>query len=325
MLSGYPAGGPQATQLGRDAGPPCPYSTPMQGWTDIASTGWAARLPPKVRPYVVLARFDRLIGAWLLFLPGLWAILLARPGVGPAVRLILLFAIGSVVMRGAGCVVNDMWDRDMDRRVTRTAARPLASGALRMRQALLFLAALSAIGLLILLQLTPLAQALGVFSLILVALYPLAKRVTWWPQAMLGITFGWGAPMGWAAATGRLDAPGLVLYVAAFAWILGYDTIYAHQDREDDALIGVRSTARLFATSTRPFLAVCYTATILLIALAGALAYLGPLFYAALLAPAALLAWQTITLDVDDPAGCLRRFKLNREAGLLVAAAILLG
>ncbi len=297
----------------------------MHGWTDIRTTGWVARLPGRARPYALLARLDRPIGAWLLFLPGLWSILLAWPGPAEAARLIVLFGAGSVVMRGAGCVVNDMWDRDMDRKVTRTAGRPLASGALQMRDAAVFLAVLLAVGLGILLQLGAAARALGVLSLVPVVLYPLAKRVTWWPQAVLGITFGFGAPMGWAAAAGRLDAPGLVLYAAAFAWILGYDTIYAHQDREDDALIGVRSTARLFATRTRPFLAACYTATILLLGIAGALAGLGPVFDAALLAPAVLLFWQAWTLDVDDPAGCLRRFHLNRETGLLVAAAILAG
>jgi 4-hydroxybenzoate polyprenyltransferase len=297
----------------------------MAGWTDIAWDGWVARLPSEWRAYAVLARLDRPIGAWLLFLPGLWSILLADPPNAQAAWLILLFAAGSVVMRGAGCVVNDMWDRDMDRRVTRTAGRPLASGALRMRQAAGFLLVLLGVGLLILLQLNSLARALGIGSLVLVALYPGAKRVTWWPQAMLGITFSWGAPMGYAAASGRLDGAALALYATAFMWILGYDTIYAHQDREDDALIGVRSTARLFAGRTRPFLAACYAATVGLLAVAGWLAGLGAGFFLALALPAALLAWQVKTLDIDDPAGCSRRFHLNREAGLLVAAAILVG
>ena len=297
----------------------------MTSWTDIPASGWVARLPPKARAYAVLARFDRPIGAWLLFLPGLWSILLARQPGRPTLWLLFLFAVGALVMRGAGCVVNDMWDRDMDRRVTRTASRPLASGALRMREATVFLAVLLAIGLAILLQLDRLAQWLGVASLLLVVLYPLAKRVTWWPQAVLGMTFSWAAPMGYAAATGRLDAAAGCLYAGAFCWILGYDTVYAHQDREDDALIGVRSTARLFATSTKPLLAACYTATIVLIALAGALAGLGLPFYIALLLPAALLAWQADTLDVNDPAGCLARFKLNREAGLLIGLAIYIG
>ena len=297
----------------------------MAGWTDIAWDGWVARLPSGWRAYAVLARLDRPIGAWLLFLPGLWSILLAGPPDARAAWLILLFGVGSVAMRGAGCVVNDMWDRDMDRRVTRTAGRPLASGALRARQAAGFLLALLGAALLILLQLNGLARALGVASLVLVALYPGAKRVTWWPQAMLGITFSWGAPMGYAAAAGRLDPAALALYAAAFMWILGYDTIYAHQDREDDALVGVRSTARLFAAQTRPFLSACYVATVALLALSGRLAGLGTPFFAALLLPAALLAWQVAMLDIDDPAGCSRRFHLNRETGLLVAAAILMG
>ena len=295
------------------------------GWTDIATGGWVQLLPRAWRPYAVLARLDRPIGSWLLFLPGLWSILLARPAPAQALRLILLFGVGAVVMRGAGCVVNDMWDRDMDRLVTRTAGRPLASGALRMRQAAVFLAALLAIGLAVLLQLNGLAQALGVLSLVLVALYPLAKRVTWWPQAVLGVTYGWGAPMGFAAASGRLDPAALALWAAAFAWILGYDTIYAHQDREDDALVGVRSTARLFAASTRPFLAACYTAALALLAVAGWLAGLSGWFLVGLAVPAALLAHQVRAIDISNPAACLRLFRLNREAGLAVAAAILLG
>lgn len=297
----------------------------MVDWTDIAWDGWVARLPSAWRPYAMLARLDRPIGAWLLFLPGLWGILLTRPMNTRAAWLIILFGAGSVVMRGAGCVVNDMWDRDLDRLVTRTAGRPLASGALRMRQAVQFLAALLCLGLLILLQLNGLAQALGVGSLALVALYPLAKRLTWWPQAVLGLTFGWGAPMGYAAATGYIDISAVLLYAAAFMWILGYDTVYAHQDREDDALIGVRSTARLFAGQTRPFLAMCYAATVGLLASAGWLAGLSAWFFAALALPAALLAWQVATIDINDPRGCLQRFKLNREAGLLVAAAIVAG
>jgi 4-hydroxybenzoate polyprenyltransferase len=297
----------------------------MSGYTDIAADGWIARLPPGWRGYALLARLDRPIGAWLLFLPGLWSILLARPPDRRSAVLVALFLAGSFVMRGAGCVVNDMWDRDLDRRVTRTAGRPLASGALRMRHAAAFLAALLAIGLAILLCLDRTAQMLGVASLALVALYPLAKRITWWPQLMLGVTFGWGAPMGYAAAGGRLDGAALALYGAAIVWILGYDTIYAHMDRADDALVGIRSTARLFAERSRPFLAACYAATLLLLALAGRLAGLSGWFDAVLLLPAALLAWQVRALAIDDPAGCLRLFRLNREVGLAVGAAILAG
>lgn len=296
----------------------------MTAHTDIAAEGWVARLPAGWRPYLLLARLDRPIGAWLLFLPGLWGILLAGPRPDTA-WLILLFALGSIVMRSAGCVVNDLWDRDIDRQVSRTAGRPLASGALRARHALAFLAVLLAIGLLILLQLNRLAEALGAGSLILVALYPLAKRVTWWPQLMMGVTFGFGAPLGYAAAAGRLDWAWAVLYGAAILWDLGFDTIYAHQDREDDALVGVKSTARLFGERTRPFLAACYAGTLLLLALAGWLSGLSGWFYPALLLPAALLLWQVVALDINDPALCLRLFKFNRETGLAVALAILVG
>ncbi|MGA9866015.1 MAG: 4-hydroxybenzoate octaprenyltransferase [Acetobacteraceae bacterium] len=297
----------------------------MLAHTDIEAEGWVARLPAPWRPYVLLARMDRPIGAWLLFLPGLWGILLARPAPLAALRLIVLFALGSVVMRSAGCVVNDLWDRDIDRLVARTAARPLASGALRPRHALAFLAALLAIGLIVLLQLNPLARALGAASLILVALYPLAKRVTWWPQLMMGLTFGFGAPLGYAAAAGRIDPAWAALYAAAILWDLGFDTIYAHQDREDDALAGVKSTARLFGERTRPFLAACYAGALVALAIAGWLAGLGVWFWPALVLPAVLLSYQVVTLDIHDPAGCLRLFRLNRETGIAVAAAILVG
>jgi 4-hydroxybenzoate polyprenyltransferase len=293
--------------------------------TDIVTTGWVRRLPSAWVPYVLLARLDRPIGGWLLFLPGLWSILLAGQPAAPTARLLALFLAGAFLMRGAGCVVNDLWDRDMDRRVTRTAGRPLAAGTIRPLQALVFLAVLLAAALAILLQLSPEAERLGVRSLILVTLYPLAKRVTWWPQLMLGITFGWGAPMGYAAAAGRLDLTAGALYAAAIVWTLGYDTIYAHQDREDDALIGVRSTARLFGRHSRAFVAVCYVATVALLALSGFLAGLSVWFGVALLLPGALLANQVLRLDIDDPRLCLRLFHSNREVGFAVGLALLLG
>jgi len=293
--------------------------------TDIVATGWVARLPRSWLPYLLLARVDRPIGAWLLFLPGLWGILLAGPAPAETIRLILLFAIGSMVMRSAGCVVNDLWDRDLDCQVARTAGRPLASGMLRPRHALVFLVILLLAGLLILLQLNRLAQILGVASLLLVALYPLAKRVTWWPQLMMGFTFGFGAPLGYAAGAGHLGAAWATLYGAAILWDLGFDTIYAHQDREDDALVGIGSTARLFGEHTAPFLAACYAGTIILLGIAGWLTGLGPWFYPALLLPAALLARQVMQLDINDPALCLRLFRANREAGLAAGLAILIG
>jgi 4-hydroxybenzoate polyprenyltransferase len=297
----------------------------MTPHTDIAASGWVSRLPSAWLPWLLLARVDRPIGIWLLFLPGLWGILLARAAWPDTLRLTLLFAIGAVAMRAAGCVVNDLWDRDIDRRVARTAGRPLASGAIRPLQALVFLAALLACGLLILLGLNRPAQLLGVASLVLVGVYPLAKRVTWWPQLVMGFTFGFGAPMGYAAAAGRIDLSWVLLYGAAICWDLGFDTIYAHQDREDDALVGVRSTARLFGERTRPFLALCYAAAVSLFALAGWSAGLGLWFYAALLVPAGLLARQVVLLDIHDPERCLTLFRANRETGLAFAFAILAG
>ena len=297
----------------------------MSAHTDINAKGWVARLPRAWLPYALLARADRPIGTWLLLLPGVWGILLARVAPGETARLLLLFGAGSLVMRAAGCIVNDLWDRDIDRMVARTANRPLASGTIRPRQALVFLIALLLIGLLVLLQLNSVAQGLGVGSLLLAGLYPLAKRVTWWPQLMMGFTFGFGAPMGYAAATGRIDGAWVALYAAAILWDLGFDTIYAHQDREDDALVGVRSTARLFGDRTRPFLAACYAGAVALLALSGWLAGLAVWFYPALVLPAGLLARQVIALDIHDPAHCLRLFRANRDVGLAVALSILLG
>jgi 4-hydroxybenzoate polyprenyltransferase len=222
-------------------------------------------------------------------------------------------------------VVNDLWDRDIDRRVARTASRPLASGALRPHQALIFLTALLMAGLGILLQLNRLAQALGLASLVLVALYPLAKRVTWWPQLVMGFTFGFGAPLGYAAAAGRIGSVWAALYGAAILWDLGFDTIYAHQDREDDALVGVKSTARLFGERTRTFLGVCYAATLMMLVVAGGARGLGVWFYPTLTVPGLLLARQVWALDIHEPALCLRLFRANREAGLAIAAAILIG
>ncbi len=317
----------------------------MSGFTDIRRNGWVAQLPPAVQNYAILARADRPIGIWLLFLPGLWAICLAAPGFWRGLWLAVLFAVGSAVMRGAGCVVNDLWDRDLDAQVERTRGRPLVSGAVKPWQAMLFVAVLCLIGLGVLLLLNRRAQILGGLSLTLVALYPLAKRVTWWPQLMLGFTFGWGALLGYAAAVplfwpvlpfrvadfcaglcvaGWLG-PALLLYAATILWILGYDTIYAHQDRTDDTLIGVKSTARLFGANTGWMLTACYGGFLLLLAITMGLSHLHQAAYWLLIPPAALLLWQIIRLDINDPSRCLALFKLNRETGLLVALAILAG
>ncbi|WP_184518909.1 4-hydroxybenzoate octaprenyltransferase [Muricoccus pecuniae] len=297
----------------------------VASYTDIRREGLSAWLPAWAVPYALLMRLDRPIGSWLLFLPGLWAFAAAAPFPERGLWLTLLFGVGAVVMRGAGCVVNDLWDRDLDRKVERTRGRPLASGAVLPRQALAFLAGLLLLGLLILLQLPPVAIGLGVASLLPVALYPLAKRVTNWPQAVLGVVFTWAAPMGWAAATGALEAPALALWAAGFAWTLAYDTIYAHQDREDDALVGIRSSALTLGERTRPFLGAAFAACILLLAAAGFLAGLHPLFAAGLILPALHFSWQVRRLDIHDPGLCLRLFRSNRDAGLLIALALLLG
>ncbi len=298
---------------------------PVQGYTDIRSQGWVTRLPAGWRPYALLMRADRPIGAWLLFLPGLWGIALAAPSLGFGLWLTFLFLVGAFVMRGAGCVVNDLWDRDIDAKVERTRGRPLASGAIRPRQAVAFLALLCTLGLLILLQLSATAIWLGVLSLLPILLYPAAKRVTDYPQLVLGFTFGWGALMGPAAASGALGWEAATLYGAVILWILGYDTIYAHQDREDDAMVGIGSTALKFGERTRPFLAACYAGTMALLALTGVLAGLSAWFFLALLLPGALLARQVWALDIHDPARCLKLFHLNREVGFAVALAILIG
>ncbi len=297
----------------------------MSGFTDIRRNGWVAQLPPTWQNFALLARADRPIGIWLLLLPGLWAICLAAPGFWRGLWLAVLFAVGSAVMRGAGCVVNDLWDRDLDAQVERTRGRPLASGAVKPWAAVVFLVALCLIGLLVLLLLPRSAQILGVLSLALVALYPLAKRVTWWPQLVLGCTFGWGAPMGYAAAAGHLAWPALPLYLGTILWILGYDTIYAHQDREDDTTIGVKSTARLFGANTVLLLTGCYAGLLFMLAITMGLSGLHQAAYWLLLPPSALLLWQIIRLDINNPARCLALFKLNRETGLLIALAFMVG
>ena len=274
-----------------------------------------------MRPYCRLARLDRPIGTGLLLWPCFWGIALA----GPDIRLFALFALGALVMRSAGCVINDIADREIDARVARTATRPLASGELKPLNAWLFLAVLLSLGLIVLLQLNRTAIALGVAALPLVGLYPFMKRITWWPQAWLGLTFNWGALMGWAAASGGLAWPAVVLYMAGIAWTLGYDTIYAHQDKEDDALIGVKSSARRLGAATRPWLFGFYGACLALLALAGALAGVAWPFYPVLAAAGAQLAWQAAKVDIDDAADCLAKFKSNGLFGALVFAAIVAG
>ena len=287
-------------------------------WVDRHAPSWA-------RPYLQLARLDRPIGWWLLLLPCWWSTGLAAIASGarlPDLKLLALFLIGAVAMRGAGCTWNDILDRELDARVERTRSRPIPSGRVSVAQAFAFLIALALIGLAVLLQMNAFAIASGIVSLAVVSVYPLAKRVTWFPQAVLGLAFSWGALMGWAAVFGRLDPAALVLYAGSILWVIGYDTIYAHQDRDDDAIIGVRSTARFFGENTRRALALLYAGAVALILLAGMLAGGGILFDLGVAAFALHLAWQVRRIDIDDPEDCLRLFRANREAGLILFAGI---
>ena len=298
---------------------------PAAGASDILADHWALRLAPgAVRPYLRLIRIDRPIGAWLLLFPCWWSLALAAAAAGapPDPRLFLLFAIGALVMRGAGCTVNDIVDREIDARVARTAGRPIASGEISVPRAFAFLGALLLLGLVILLQLNGFAILLGAAALPLIAAYPFMKRITYWPQAWLGLTFNWGALLGWAAATGGLGPPALLLYAAGIAWTLGYDTIYAHQDKEDDALVGVKSSALKLGARTKPWLIAFYATAWLLMLAAGIAAGLAWPFYLGMAGVAAQLAWQVATLDIDDPAGCLVRFKSNRTTGWIFLAGI---
>jgi len=294
----------------------------MTDTTDIRRDDWAARhAPAGLLPYIRLARLDRPIGTWLLLFPGWWAIALAADN-WPNWRLMLLFAVGAVAMRGAGCTLNDIVDRDFDARVARTRTRPIASGAIGLRQAVAFLALLLAIGAAILVSLTPLAMLLGVAVLLLVATYPFMKRITYWPQFFLGLNFNWGALMGWAAVTGDLAPPALLLYAGGIFWTLGYDTIYAHQDKEDDVLIGVKSSALALGAATHPALFAFYAAAIGLWGAASLAAGLVWPIWPALALAALQLAWQAATVRIDDPADCLAKFRANRLTGWLVLAGI---
>jgi len=275
-----------------------------------------------------LIRADRPIGVWLLFIPCLWGAALAMAtGVGDLAQGLAhagLFAVGAFVMRGAGCALNDIVDRDFDARVARTARRPLPSGQISLQAAWATLIGLCLAGLLVLLQFNPFTIVLGASSLLLVAAYPFMKRITWWPQAWLGLTINWGALVGYAAAAGGLSPAAVALYAAGLFWTLGYDTIYAHQDKEDDALIGVKSAARALGEKTRPALYAFYGATILLFAAAGAVAGFSPLYFLGLAPAGAHFFRQVRRFDADDNARSLRLFKSNRAAGLLLLAPFLL-
>jgi 4-hydroxybenzoate polyprenyltransferase len=289
---------------------------------DSERRGLIGALPGPVRPYASLMRLDRPIGVWLLFWPGAWAIALA--GLGPdGLRLILLFALGAFAMRSAGCVYNDIVDRDLDARVERTRLRPLARGRVSLTGAWALLVGLSLIGLVVLLQLRPAAQIVALASLALVAAYPFMKRITWWPQVWLGLVFSWAALVGWPAVTGELELTAWLLWGGAVFWVVGYDTVYAIQDKEDDALVGVKSSARALGPRVREGVAICY---LLALALwAAAIWRVRPdwLGLLALLPMALHLAWQIATLRPADGADALAKFRSNRFAGLLMFLACL--
>lgn len=292
-----------------------------------ASTGnWVDRYAPNaLKPYARLARWDRPIGFWLLFWPCAFSLALAgvaRPSAPFNWGSLILFLVGAVAMRGAGCTFNDIVDRDIDDKVARTRLRPIPSGQVSVRQAAAFLVAQALVGLVILLQFNALTIQLGVGSLVLVAIYPFMKRITWWPQLFLGLAFSWGALIGWASEFGALYAPAYLLYIGTIAWVIGYDTLYALQDTEDDALIGVKSTARLFGDKARPIVGLFYAGAYTLWMMAGLSAGADWLFMVASLPVAAHLAWQVLTVDPSNPANCLTRFKANHYLGLALTLAL---
>ncbi|MGA2565999.1 MAG: 4-hydroxybenzoate octaprenyltransferase [Pseudolabrys sp.] len=292
-----------------------------------ATGNWVDGLaPPFARPYLRLARLDRPIGSWLLLMPCWWSVGLTGMRVEqfPSVWHIVLFFIGAFAMRGAGCTWNDLVDRNLDGLVERTRSRPIPSGQVSVAKATAFMLMQALVGLLVLLQFNRFTVFTGLASLLVVAIYPFMKRITYWPQVVLGLAFSYGALMGWPAAFGRLDWPAIVLYAGSISWVIGYDTIYAHQDREDDLLIGIKSTALLFGENTRPMLAGFYSGAVVLIGIAGLMAGGGLIFMLGLIAFAAHLAWQVARLDIHDPAHCLKLFKSNRDAGLILFAAMLL-
>ena len=288
-------------------------------WVDGFAPAWT-------RPYLRLARLDRPIGSWLLLIPCWWSAGLAAVHAGTNVNLwhLVLFFVGAFAMRGAGCTWNDIVDRDLDARVERTRSRPIPSGQVTVASAAAFLVLQALVGLVVLLQFNRFTVYVGFASLAVIAAYPFMKRITYWPQIVLGLAFSWGALMGWPATFARLDLPAYLLYAGAISWVIGYDTIYAHQDREDDALIGIKSTALLFREHTKPMLVVFYALAVALIAWAGWSAGAGLVFAIGLLAFAAHLAWQVARLDIADPVRCLAVFKSNRDAGLILFAGLAL-
>ena len=302
-------------------------SLSSQAPADAVAQSWVESAPRPFRPYLQLMRLDRPIGSWLLFWPCVCGLVLGAMADERGfvewrdLYAVALFGIGTVVMRGAGCAFNDIVDRKYDAQVARTKGRPIPSGRVSVPAAVIFTAVLALIGLAVLIQFNRFTVMLGIASLALVAIYPFMKRVTWWPQAWLGLTFNWGALMGFAAQTGRLDLPVLFLYVGLFFWTLGYDTIYAHQDKEDDALIGVKSTARLLLNQSGTWILRFYAASFTLVLAAGFAEHAGWPFTFVMVAAGAHLLWQVRRLDINDAANCLHLFRANATTGALFAAS----
>lgn len=304
-----------------------PELNPDRRVADSIPRTFVDRAPAALRPYMRLARYDRPIGIWLLAIPCFQGLALAAIETGFSWMLAgyaILFAIGAIAMRGAGCTWNDIADRDLDAKVARTADRPLAAGTITVRQALGFLAAQCAVGAAVLLFLPLIAIAIALASLALVAAYPFMKRITWWPQVWLGLTFNWGILVGYAALGGTDWTAAGLLYASAALWTLGYDTIYACQDMEDDALVGVKSTARAFGPAIGPAVGAIYASSLVLAAFAAIKAGAGLVFAPVFAAYAVHLVWQASRFRAEDGPACLAYFKSNREAGLTLLAALLL-
>ena len=295
-------------------------------FTDIRKWNWIESLPQSIRPYIYLMRLDRPIGWWLLLFPAWWAIALSATEMNAAISaLLILFLVGAIIMRGAGCIINDLWDRDLDKKVERTASRPIASGVISIEDALIFLTILLLLGLFILIMLPWTTIILGFLSLPLIIAYPYMKRITWWPQAFLGITFNFGALMGWSAVTGTLPFEAVLLYVACFFWTLGYDTIYAHQDKEDDIRVGIKSTALLFGENSQKFVYLFYSiAAVLLLGLvfSSSVSWFGFIF---LLLTFGYAGYRLAQWVPDSQESSLEMFKDdNRDIGLLIFIAFIL-
>lgn len=297
--------------------------------TDIQKQSWIEKLPDTVQPYIYLMRLDRPIGIWLLLLPGWWSILLAGQSVSASfstvLYVLLAFLLGAIAMRGAGCVINDLWDKNIDMQVERTAKRPLAAGDLTSMQAIQLLLGLLFFGFVILITLSEMTIILGLLTIPMIISYPLFKRFTYWPQVALGLTFNFGALMGWSAISGDVSWAAFCLYVSCFFWTIGYDTVYAHQDKEDDAIVGVKSTALKLGDASKKWVSGFYGTAFVFLLLAFLLAQVSIIAYLGLMAVAAHMVWQMRVWELDDPASGLRVFKSNRDLGFIVLCAIILG